>query len=90
MSLLQELHLCNWMTIKTLSSGLFPNKDYLMYNQCKKTGESNTLAIQQSIMEIKITTKNQDFHVVLVKRGNFNERQSTIKALERGSSMLFL
>jgi hypothetical protein len=41
-------------------------------------------------MEIKITTKNQDFHVVLVKRGNFNERQSTKKALEWGSSMLFL
>jgi hypothetical protein len=40
-------------------------------------------------MEIKMTTKNQDFHVVLVKRGNFNERQSTKKTLERGSSMLF-
>jgi hypothetical protein len=78
------------MTIKTLSSGPFPNKDPLMYNQCKKTGESNTLVIQQSIMEIKITTKNQDFHVVLVKRGNFNERQSTKKTLERGSLMLFL
>jgi flagellar basal body rod protein FlgG len=40
----------------------------------KKTGEPNTLAIQQSVMEIKISTKNQDFHVVLVKSGNFNER----------------
>jgi hypothetical protein len=78
------------MTIKTLSSGLFPNKDPLIYNQCKKTGESNTLGIQQSIMKIKIAAKNQDFHVVLVNRSNCNERQSTKKTLERGSSMLFL
>jgi hypothetical protein len=42
------------------------------------------------IQDMSHPINNQDFHVVLVKRGNFNQRQSTTKTLERGSSMLFL
>jgi hypothetical protein len=40
-------------------------------------------------MEIKITAKNQDFHVVLVKMCDFNKRQSIKKTLGRGLFLLF-
>jgi hypothetical protein len=67
MSLLQELHLCNWMTIKTLSSGLFPNKDYLMYNQCKKLVNQIHLPSNKALWKLKLPLKIKIFMWFLLK-----------------------